>query len=269
MFSLKAWSIGLTKNKENALGEIFHRSGRPLQPIYNGDYNMETNLIQVVNDEVFTTSLLVAEKFGKEHGKVLRAIDTIMSSDSIEPKLALLNSMFIKESYLDSRNREKPMYHINRDGFTLLAMGFTGAEALKWKLEYIEAFNTMEQIIHSGGVTDPRLEIAHMVLDAPEDRLSYLRDLYPEYFSHTPDPESLEYISDVNTSYQRWIEEYGVTKEWIGAFPTLAVYQNYMRFCMENNSLSMGKKHFYSTLESDFGMRRKQRANGYRYFISA
>lgn len=34
---------------------------------------------------------------------------------------------------------------MNRDGFSLLAMGFNGKEALSWKLKYIEAFNKMEK----------------------------------------------------------------------------------------------------------------------------
>lgn len=36
---------------------------------------------------------------------------------------------------------------MTRDGFTLLVMGFTGQKALEWKLQYINAFNRMENII--------------------------------------------------------------------------------------------------------------------------
>ena len=43
------------------------------------------------------------------------------------------------------------MYLMNRDGFSLLAMGFTGKEAVEWKLKYIEAFNAMEQQLPAGG----------------------------------------------------------------------------------------------------------------------
>ena len=53
--------------------------------------------------------------------------------------------MYQKSSYKDSRGRSKTLYIMNRDGFTLLAMGFTGQEALIWKLRYIQAFNLMEQ----------------------------------------------------------------------------------------------------------------------------
>lgn len=55
--------------------------------------------------------------------------------------------MFVEESYLNSRNQQQPMFYMNRDGFTLLAMGFTGSKAMEFKLKYIEAFNQMEKKI--------------------------------------------------------------------------------------------------------------------------
>lgn len=53
--------------------------------------------------------------------------------------------MFIESSMPDSYGRQQKMYLMNRDGFSLLAMGFNGKEALSWKLKYIEAFNKMEK----------------------------------------------------------------------------------------------------------------------------
>src|SRR5690554_5793386 len=52
--------------------------------------------------------------------------------------------MFHEDTY-ENRGKQYPMYYMNRDGFTLLAMGFTGKKALEFKLKYIEAFNRMEQ----------------------------------------------------------------------------------------------------------------------------
>ena len=52
--------------------------------------------------------------------------------------------MFYESTYVNSQNKKQPMYLMNRDGFTLLAMGFTGEKALKWKIKYIAAFNAME-----------------------------------------------------------------------------------------------------------------------------
>lgn len=43
--------------------------------------------------------------------------------------------------------RKDRAYLLTRDGFSLLVMGFTGAEAVKWKIRYIEAFNTLETAV--------------------------------------------------------------------------------------------------------------------------
>ena len=58
-----------------------------------------------------------------------------------------LSNMFIKTEYTDSMNRLKYEYLMDRDGFTLLSMGFTGKTALEWKLKYIDAFNKMEETL--------------------------------------------------------------------------------------------------------------------------
>lgn len=81
----------------------------------------------------------IAEHFGKEHRNVLRDIDDL--------KKDVLNfeQMFFETEIPDSYGRPQRAYLMNRDGFTLLAMGFTGKAALEWKLKYIEAFNAMEK----------------------------------------------------------------------------------------------------------------------------
>ena len=93
------------------------------------------------NQEMLTTSSRqVAEKFEKEHKNVIRDIEKL--SREIGSNLSL--SYFILSDYKDSMNRNQTEYLLTRDGFSLLAMGFTGEKALKWKLEYIRAFNEME-----------------------------------------------------------------------------------------------------------------------------
>ena len=93
------------------------------------------------NQEMLTTSSRqVAEKFEKEHKNVVRDIEKL--SREIGSNLSL--SYFILSDYKDSMNRNQTEYLLTRDGFSLLAMGFTGEKALKWKLEYIRAFNEME-----------------------------------------------------------------------------------------------------------------------------
>lgn len=104
------------------------------------------------NNQALTNSLLVAEKFGKEHQHVLRDIRSLMEGVS---KIGD-TPMFVESSYIHVQNgQEYPLFIMNRDGFTLLAMGFTGDKALQFKLDYISAFNKMEEVIKSGGFQIP------------------------------------------------------------------------------------------------------------------
>ena len=229
---------------------------------------METNLIQVKENETVTTSLLVAEKFNKRHDHMIRSIENLVA------EIGLPNfgdtPLFEKSQYTNTQNGQVyPMYYMNRDGFTLLAMGFTGKEALQWKLKYIEAFNEMEKRIHSLNLVDNRLEIARLIIQAPDSRVNSIRELYPEYFRATTEIGSFEYMSDLNTSYMKWKEDYNISKEWLGDFPTIDIYNHYARYCIENRLDSMGKKTFYHTLEVDFNLTRRQKSNGYRYFLSS
>ncbi|TSK05142.1 MAG: Rha family transcriptional regulator [Geobacter sp.] len=87
-----------------------------------------------------TTSKMVAEVFGKLHHNILRDIESLECSKEFRE----LN--FEGSSYaVPGQRRSYPMYHITRDGFTFLAMGFTGAKAAAFKEQYIAAFNAMEK----------------------------------------------------------------------------------------------------------------------------
>lgn len=101
------------------------------------------------NDQALTSSLLVAEKFGKEHRRVLQDIRELGCSKTFR------EHNFVLSSYNSSQNKELPMYIMTKDGFTLLAMGYTGDTAMRFKEEYIAAFNKMEETIKSGGYLVP------------------------------------------------------------------------------------------------------------------
>jgi len=98
-------------------------------------------LVIVSNDQPTTTSLKIAEYFGKLHKDILRKIETLETSQDFTER------NFTPSSYIDNSGKSNPMYQITKDGFTLLTMGFTGAKALKFKVDYINAFNKMEQIL--------------------------------------------------------------------------------------------------------------------------
>ena len=102
-------------------------------------------LINIKNDEAVTTSLKVAEAFGKRHDRLIDEIERKYSEILNPPNGGA--RFFYKGTYTN-RGKKYPMYYMNRDGFSLLVMGFTGKKALEWKLKYIEAFNQMESYIN-------------------------------------------------------------------------------------------------------------------------
>ena len=124
------------------------------------------------NDQAVTSSLLIAEKFGKEHKNVMQSIRNLIGGTAENSAIA---EMFSESTYLNEQNKEQPMFLMNRDGFTLLAMGFTGKKAMQFKLEYIKAFNSMEAQIKASQKPKSQLEILQMSINhlvEQEHRLS-------------------------------------------------------------------------------------------------
>ena len=108
-----------------------------------------TNLVIMKDQQAVTTSLQVAENFEKQHKHVLEAIDELMGAAENSADL------FYEDTYIHPQNKQSyRMIYMNRDGFTLLAMGFTGKKALEFKFKYIAAFNEMEKELNK-----PRYEI--------------------------------------------------------------------------------------------------------------
>lgn len=98
-------------------------------------------LVTISNNQPVVSSRSVAENFGKLHKHVLDSIVEILGSAEFSA-----TPLFHKTVYIHPQNKQQyPEYLMTRDGFTLLAMSFTGSKALAWKLKYIQAFNDMEQ----------------------------------------------------------------------------------------------------------------------------
>lgn len=95
--------------------------------------------LEIIEGQITTTSQQIAEHFGKRHADVIRAIRKLEAPDDFTER------NFALSEFTDSTGRKLPAYRITRDGFTLLAMGFTGKEAMQWKVAYLTAFNKMEQ----------------------------------------------------------------------------------------------------------------------------
>ena len=98
--------------------------------------------IQIINGHATTTSLRIADHFGKRHANVLRAISTLECSNEFRKLNFELTSQSVRMPNGGVRN--DTVCTMTRDGFVFLAMGFTGKEVAQWKEAYIKAFNEME-----------------------------------------------------------------------------------------------------------------------------
>lgn len=108
-------------------------------------------LVFMKKDKPVTTSLKIAEIFGKEHRNVIRKIE--------EKKVLFGQLNFEQSSYKNSQGKEQPMYLLDRDFTTYLIMGFTGKKADEWKLKYIKAFNEMEHEINRPLTTEEKIKV--------------------------------------------------------------------------------------------------------------
>ncbi|MDY1217370.1 Rha family transcriptional regulator [Pseudomonas aeruginosa] len=122
--------------------------------------------VEIIGGKPTTTSLDVAKHFRKRHDNVLRDIKNLECPEDF----ALLN--FEECSRTGANNRPEPYVRMTRDGFTLLCMGFTGKEAMHWKIAYINAFNKMEQVL----IEQPEILSHNHLLQFAIKTLDLMRD---------------------------------------------------------------------------------------------
>lgn len=118
-------------------------------------------ILSTQNGEPVASSRQIAESFGKEHKHVLDAVKNLVAENSAA------KSMFYETTF-ENRGKQYPMYLMNRDGFSLLVMGFTGKAALEWKMKYIQAFNEMEKKLNAPQM--PKLSKEMQALFLLDDR---------------------------------------------------------------------------------------------------
>ncbi|MCL1888872.1 MAG: Rha family transcriptional regulator, partial [Desulfovibrionaceae bacterium] len=103
----------------------------PIHKIYGGFF-MSQSLVSLVRGCPTVSSLNVSEHFEKRHTHVVDVVRRIVSDCA--PEFSEPN--FRLAEYTDDQGKPRPMYNLTRDGFTLVAMGFTGKKALEWKIRY-------------------------------------------------------------------------------------------------------------------------------------
>ncbi len=129
-------------------------------------------VIQNSNGNDVTTSLIVAQVFGKEHNKVVRDIENLSCSSNFNA------ANFGVIEYTDSRGRIQKAYEMTKDGFSFLVMGYTGAKAGEFKERFINEFNKRELMLkdddyilmRSQQILQKRVEMAEQKVRALEEK---------------------------------------------------------------------------------------------------
>lgn len=162
--------------------------------------NEVKDLVVVENNQAVTTSLKIAETFGKEHKDVLKAIKSLECSELFRERNFALSEYTYKNGNI---TKTVPLYHITRDGVAMLAFGFTGKRAAHFKEAYINAFNAMEsklREIHEQSLIDNKSETFSFV-DIVDGR-AITTSLKVAKVFEKPHPEILRLISDLDCDYE-------------------------------------------------------------------
>lgn len=162
-------------------------------------------ILSTQNGEPVASSRQIAESFEKNHRDVLRAVD------NLKEDVRNFAQMFFETTVPDSYGREQRVYLMNRDGFTLLAMGFTGKAALEWKLKYIAAFNEMEKKL----AKQPQLTRSQLLATALIAAHEELEEKDKRIAELTPDAEFARAvcIADNCRTATSIAKDYGLTAE--------------------------------------------------------
>jgi Rha family phage regulatory protein len=114
-------------------------------------------MVIIKDDKPLTTSRKVAEIFGKSHKHVLRDIENLKQDCPADFRRLNFGLSHYSQKMPTGGTKKQPEYILTKDGFSLLAMGFTGAKAMAFKISFIETFNNMEAIVtkrlYGDGVT--------------------------------------------------------------------------------------------------------------------
>ncbi|MFM1663441.1 Rha family phage regulatory protein [Aeromonas salmonicida] len=131
-----------------------------------------TPVIHVIDGQAVTTSLDLAAYFGKRHDDVIRKIR------SLDCSLEFNARNFAAVQYTDTKGEKRNAYHLTRDGFFFVAMGFTGRRAAEFKEAYIAAFNLMEQQLRQRAMG--HLETVDIAVGAVIENLAVIQQAWDE-----------------------------------------------------------------------------------------
>lgn len=198
------------------------------------------------SDQPLTNSKLVAEVFGKEHRDVTKAIRNLLKGSA--QNCAVLE-MFSESTYLNEQNKLQPMYVMNQDGFTLLAMGFTGSKAMEFKLKYIAAFNKMKKEIEASKQDVPRnyLEALKSLVKSEEEKLA----LVETNKKQTLMLEQKQIENDQLKDEKRKDEPYTIFGKAMVGCTNSNIYVDHLAKIITQNGYKIGEKQLFAWLRDN------------------
>lgn len=153
---------------------------------------------------IVVSSRDIAETFEKEHRRVLQDIRELQCSDEFR------QHNFVQSEYVNSQNRKQPMFLVTRDGFAILAMGYTGEKAMKFKEAYINQFNAMEELLKGKLVEREKgIAVRQSITKAIQQSNENERMHGHAYSPYT----DIVYKSVFGKNARQLREEYGVSKK--------------------------------------------------------
>lgn len=226
------------------------------------------NLVFTVNGKAVTTSRKVAEVFEKQHKNVLQSIRELEIPEDFDR----LNFQLVE--YKDAKGEQRPEYLITRDGFTLLAMGFTGSKAMQFKLAYIEAFNAMEKEL-SESLPCPAESSSNNLLESTKELLLAINARLRK--GEEIEPHILKYCWNMATMLKQPVAIRAIScddyiNRFVGTIPRgeqlsrSDVYGSYCDFCRSESCTPKSPRSFWPQAAKCAQMRNIRTANA-RYII--
>jgi len=187
-----------------------------------------TEIVKIQEEKAVTTSLKVAEVFGKRHDHVMRDIRKIIN----QTKALEDAPKFGEISYKDKYGRSNTAFTMDKDAFTLLVMGYSGEKAMEFKVAYINAFNAMEEQIR---------EMQKNPLTRNETALVFQMINFFKYLEHCrkiEEEHKRDYVSQRitnNTSYSFWAKEFNrMRNNLLGIGNSKSIKEKYKEYYIKN-----------------------------------
>lgn len=218
-----------------------------------------SDLVRIDGERAVANSRDVAQAFGKRHADVLRSIENLLEdAPELERNFALL---FYGRTIGQGAIRQYRSFDMDRKGFSLLVTRFTGAQALRWTISYIDAFDRMEAALAEAlsapalpALPDPIMDdldrqkvalafvrVAHLAKRCPVARRAWLHQGLPDIFAGGAVPIAPRGMVDDDVRDWHADRVEGAPGQRV---PTALLFEDYQHWCGARGRRAMSLSRF-------------------------